>query len=221
MEKRKKIKFSKELNRIIKIFLVIAARLQSNTVKKEKNSAHCKERRQHFIDKWKKNEEALNTDLIEIIKDDRGQLILLGTQYFQQILSLIEGKTLKLSKHISISYRTGSKIPEVINKDLVIASLEEQAKSEGLDIKDLITSEPVIPKENIPKVIEILKASGQSLLTGVEKSINEKVLEQKIKNGKLKPEKIKGVRIIQNEFFGFSAPDVKFSEPIKTIIQEF
>jgi len=220
MGKEKKKEASKELNVIKRMFREIASRLESATVKLNKIIAHCEERRQHFIDKWTAKELERTSELAKSIEDDRHQIVLMGYQNHEKILGLIEGKTLELGKKISINYRSGEKILEILNKDLVIESLEKQEESEGLDIKGLIISGPTIPKKNIPKAIAILEATGY-YLSEIEKNINVKTFEKKIKSGELDPEKIKGIKIIQNEFFGVHTSNVDFSESIKTTTKEF
>jgi len=220
MEKKRKKRISKELNLIKKVFLVIALRLQSNKTKIERIKTYCNERRQHFIDKWTNREKERTAELAKIIEDDFQEIVLLGSQNQEKILRLVEGKTLELNKKMSIGYRIGPKVPEILSKKSLIESLENQAKNEGLDIKDLVTVEPVIPREKMAEAIEILEARGFYLAED-EKDINEKTFEKKIKNNELDPEKLKGIKIIQKEFFTLHTPDVNVSEPIKTTTKEF
>jgi len=220
MGKKRKKRISRELSLVKRIFLEIASRLQSNKAKIKKIQAHCKERRQYFFDKWTNKETGQAMELAKSIEDDFQEIVLLGCQNQEKILRLVEGKTLELNKKMSISYRTGAKIPEVLDKNLLIESLENQGKSEGLDIKDLVTAEPVIPKEDMAKAIEILETQG-FYLAKIEKNINEETLKAKIKSGELDPEKLRGLKIIQNEFFILHTPDINISEPVKTITKEF
>ena len=57
---------------------------------------------------------------------------MLGSQNQEKILRLVEGKTLELNKKMSIGYRIGPKVPEILSKKSLIESLENQAKNEGL-----------------------------------------------------------------------------------------
>src|SRR4030066_813624 len=215
MKKERKKGISKELNVIKRIFLEIASRLQSNTAKIKKIKAYCQERREHFLDKWTGKEKEKAAGLPEMVEDDIQKIVLLGLQNRGKILSLIKGKTLKLNKRMSIGYRTGPKILEVLNKDWVIESLKNLEEEEGLDIKDLVTTELTIPKKDVATVISILKDIGVHV-GNIKMDINEKALETKIKSGELDPGKLKGLKIIQNEFLILRAPDINFSEPIET-----
>lgn len=220
MGKKKNKEASKELNAIKRLFWEIASRFESNTVKINKIIAHCNERRQHFFDKWTNKEKEQTPELEKSIEDDRRQIILMGSQNQEKILSLVEGKTLVLDKDKSIRYYSGARIVDISNEDLVVESLEELEKREKTDIKGLITTDNIIPKKNMAEAIKILEASGH-FLAETKKGIIVKAFEDKIKKGELDPEKIKGVKITQNEFFGVHTPNVDFSENIKTTTKEF
>jgi len=212
MEKGNK---SMDKNSIKRLFWVVVSKLERNSAKKNRIDAICDERINHFIGKWeKKREERTPPELLEEIEKDRAKVIRLGILNFQQLLSLLEGKTLNLNHGDIVKYYDDPQKWIIHNEDLLKKSLVK------LGYKNLIISGEIIPKENMEEAITILKSQGYSLSKPTAK-INEKALMEKIKRGEIKAEELTGIKREINQFFAVLTPHVEIREKINTVTEEY